>query len=145
MMVPVDDDEDDFIVQTVEDTGASDARQQGSWSLKSLGGLVFASTSGRASTAEVEPEPEPTLPAGFSSTLNAEEEKIYPAEVRIDARVLPTMYIQRITHTHTYTLHHREKEAHTIFRPFCVLFFFIRSCCCASLSHCPRAWPWNQS
>lgn len=87
-MVPVDDDEDDFIVQTVEDTGASDAQQQhgASWGygLKTLGGLVFASN--KAPAAEVAAEPEPTLPAGFSATLNAEEEEIYPAEVR-DRRV----------------------------------------------------------
>lgn len=93
-MVPVDDDEDDFIVQAVEDTGAAtaDAQQQASWSLKSLGGLVFASTSGKAPAAEVEPEPEPTLPAGFSATLNAEEEEIYPAAVRDHA-------LSSITHT----------------------------------------------
>ena len=85
MMVPVDDDEDDFIVQAVDDPGASEAQQQqASWSLKKLGGLVFASTSGKE--PEPEPEPEPTLPAGFSATLNAEEEEIYPAEVRVRSR-----------------------------------------------------------
>lgn len=84
MMVPVDDDEDDFIVQAVDDPGASEAQQQASWSFKKLGGLVFASTSGKE--PEPEPEPEPTLPAGFSATLNAEEEEIYPAEVRVRSR-----------------------------------------------------------
>lgn len=86
-MVPVDDDEDDFIVQAVEDTGASDAQQDASWTqygLKKLGGLVFASKT--PSAEEIPVEPEPTLPAGFSATLNAEEEEIYPAEVRITAR-----------------------------------------------------------
>lgn len=80
MMVPVDDDEDDFIVQTVEDTGTPDTQQRdASWSLKKLGRLVFSSNH---KPAVEEPEPEPTLPAGFSATLNAEEEETYPAEVR---------------------------------------------------------------
>lgn len=106
MMVPVDDDEDDFIVQTVEDTAvaASDTQQDESWrqyGMKKLGGLVFSSRA----AAEMPVEPEPTLPAGFSATLNAEEEEIYPAEVRITVSPGPGPATK--THTHRET----EKEA----------------------------------
>lgn len=84
MMVPADDDEDEFFVQTVVETGESDAstetwRQYG---LKKLGGLVFAKTSA-AEASSAAAEEEPTLPAGFSATLNAQEEEIYPAEVSL--------------------------------------------------------------
>lgn len=84
MMMPAADDDDDFIVQTVVETGtASDARENGAfgWGLKKLGGFVFANADGASERSAVV-EPEPTLPPGFSSTLNAEEELIYPAEVR---------------------------------------------------------------
>lgn len=87
MMVPVEDDEDDFIVQTVAEPSSPDAQQESSargrkWG-KYLGGLVFASK--RPDPVVAEPEPEPTLPTGFSATLNAEEEKIYPAQVSCGA------------------------------------------------------------
>lgn len=83
MMVPVEDDEDDFIVQTVAEPSSPDPKKDKStrgrkWG-KYLGGLVFASK--EPTPAAAEPEPEPTLPTGFSATLNAEEEKIYPAQV----------------------------------------------------------------
>lgn len=83
-MVPERDEEDDFIVPTTpaaaeagsssDAQGDASARGWGSY----LGGLVFA----RAKEPAPALEPEPTLPSGFSATLNAEEEKIYPAEVR---------------------------------------------------------------
>lgn len=84
-MVPEGDEEDDFIVPTTpaaatEAGSLSDAQGDAStrgWG-SYLGGLVFA----RAKEPAPASEPEPTLPSGFSATLNAEEEKIYPAEVR---------------------------------------------------------------
>lgn len=82
MMVPVADEEDDFIVQNAAaaeeapGTPQEDVLGWRQYGLKKLGGLVFAKG------AEEVAEPEPTLPAGFSATLNAEEEEIYPAEVR---------------------------------------------------------------
>lgn len=81
-MMPAADEDDDFIVQTVVERGASDAQEDGAfgWGLKKLGGLVFAKPGASEQLDVVEPEP--TLPPGFSATLNAEEEEIYPAEVR---------------------------------------------------------------
>ncbi|CAM9351695.1 unnamed protein product [Ectocarpus sp. 6 AP-2014] len=86
MMVPEGDEEDDFIVPTTpaaaaevgsSDDAQADASTRGWGSY--LGGLVFA----RAKEPAPASEPEPTLPSGFSATLNAEEEKIYPAEAKI--------------------------------------------------------------
>ncbi|CAM9527708.1 unnamed protein product [Ectocarpus fasciculatus] len=88
MMVPDGDEEDDFIVPTTPAAAAAaqagsssdapgDASTRGWGSY--LGGLVFARTKEPAPALE----PEPTLPSGFSATLNAEEEKIYPAEAKI--------------------------------------------------------------
>lgn len=87
MMVAVDDD-DDFIVQPPgEEDGAGGTdgnksqQQKGAsqYLLEGFKRLVFAKhgegESGKA-------EPEPTLPTGFSAILNAEEEEIYPADVR---------------------------------------------------------------
>lgn len=94
-MMPAGDDDDDFIVQTVVETGASDAQENGAfgWGLKKLGGLgglMFSKADG-TDQRDVVVEPEPTLPPAFSATLNAEEEEIYPAEVsrvlRSEARV----------------------------------------------------------
>lgn len=81
-MMPAADEDDDFIVQTVVERGASDAPEDGAlgWGLRKLGGFVFAKTDPSDRSNAVEPEP--TLPPGFSATLNAEEEEIYPAEVR---------------------------------------------------------------
>lgn len=83
MMVPVADEEDDFIVQSAalveEATAGTQQEDVVGWrqyGLQKLGGLVFAKG------AETVVESEPTLPTGFSATLNAEEEEIYPAEVR---------------------------------------------------------------
>ncbi|CAM9619905.1 unnamed protein product [Scytosiphon promiscuus] len=89
MMVPVEDEEDDFIVQTVAEPSSPEAQRDSStrgrkWG-RYLGGLVFSSK--EPAPAAAEPEPEPTLPVGFSATLNAEEEKIYPAQAKIKVLV----------------------------------------------------------
>lgn len=76
------DDDDDFIVPEVVETGASDDSSALSWGLKTLGGLVFSKSDGKTQEVQ-EPEPEPTLPPGFSAIVNAEEEEIYPAEVSV--------------------------------------------------------------
>ena len=76
----VDDDDDDFIVPEVVETGASDDSTL-AWGMKTLSGLVFSRSDAVRRTQEVKPEPEPTLPPGFSAIVNAEEEEIYPAEV----------------------------------------------------------------
>lgn len=82
MMDPVDDD-DDFIVKPPSENG--DTAQPGSQPrgsrllLEGFKRLVFAK--GERDTGAAA-EQEPILPAGFSAMLNAEEEEIYPADVR---------------------------------------------------------------
>lgn len=84
MMVPVDDD-DDFIVQPPGE-GEDDSKNgvqagPGASLLEGFKRLVFAK--GQPEDAENK-EPDPTLPPGFSAILNAEEEEIYPANVRVE-------------------------------------------------------------
>lgn len=82
--------DDEFIVPAVvAERGRTGAQQEDAagafgWGLKKLGGLVFSNPSD-PSTSEPSCSAgavqESSLPPGFSAIINAEEEKIYPAEV----------------------------------------------------------------
>lgn len=82
------DDDDDFIVPAAEDSAMLAEEAQGGAPMSGLlgwGGLtkfVFSKKAGDPSGESDAPVPEPSLPPGFSALLNAEEEEIYPAEVR---------------------------------------------------------------
>lgn len=81
MMMPSAEEDDDFIVQTVVETGASDTQDDGAFGWTGLKKMFAKGDNASLDQADAAVEPEPTLPPGFSAIINAEEERIYPAEV----------------------------------------------------------------
>lgn len=82
-------DDDDFIVPSADDCAAVDGEPQSGAVTSGLlgwGGLtkfVFSKKAGGDPSGGADAATqEPSLPPGFSALLNAEEEEIYPAEVR---------------------------------------------------------------